>query len=239
MNENQVWQIKRRDQIAKFFQIEPWVQEDLTQENTQTLLTIDPAIKSLQATDSFGSFFQNEKEWMLKKRAITRTDDSREIDFVLHWKMNHSNRSGFFPSFKQNMFPATSKHSKLLQVAYNFEQNVTVPPGEFPYTIPIEFSFTPTTQSISEVRINVNKDGDDQKTPTWIGKVHHRIRDLQSTQRITLNALVHQIGVYDLNQITVEILLNSANDMPQYIRMKDEMLVNVSESEAEVNLLDI
>lgn len=145
------------------------------------MLTVDPAVQSIKDTQALSSFFQSEKDWMIKKRIVARTDDSKEIDFVLHWKMDHSNRYGFFPSFKQNMFPSSSKHSKLLQVAFNFEQNVSVAQGGFPTTIPIEFSFTPTTQSISEVRINVNKDGDDQRTPTWIGKVHHRIKDLQST----------------------------------------------------------
>lgn len=41
---------------------------------------------------------------------------------------------------------------------------------------------------------------------SWVGKVQHKLHTLKESKVIALSALVHQVGVYDLNQIAIESL---------------------------------
>lgn len=99
-------------------------------------------------------------------------------------------------------------------------------------SVPLELSLTPLVPGIEEVRVTVGGEVDDDRSLTWMGKVAHKLTGLgEAPRRLVLTALVHEPGVYDLNQLSLEVVALSGQE-PVQIRLKDEMIVQVLEAES-------
>ena len=73
--------------------------------------------------------------------------------------------------------------------------------------------------------MTVGGEVDDERSLTWMGKVVHKLTGLdEAPRRLVLTALVHDLGVYDLNQLSLEVVALSGQE-PVQIRLKDEMIV--------------
>ena len=65
-----------------------------------------------------------------------------------------------------------------------------------------------------------------------MGKVTHKLTALdEAPTRLTLTALIHELGVYDLNQLSLDVVASSGQE-PVQIKLKDEMIVQVLEAES-------
>lgn len=64
---------------------------------------------------------------------------------------------------------------------------------------------TPLVPQIDEIKVAIQKENLNLHNLTWVGKVTHILKNVTETKQVTMTALVHQIGVYDLNQIYFEV----------------------------------
>lgn len=56
----------------------------------------------------------------------------------------------------------------------------------------------------------------------------HVLKNVSETKQLTLMAQVHQIGVYDLNQMYFEVITAKGSE-PTVFRLKDEMILEAVE----------
>jgi hypothetical protein len=64
---------------------------------------------------------------------------------------------------------------------------------------------------------------------SWLGKVTHKFSNLDlNPKRVTLQALIHEVGVYDLNQLNIEIQMDGKTSK---IKLNDEMIIEVKKNE--------
>lgn len=98
-------------------------------------------------------------------------------------------------------------------------------------SVPLHLSLTPMAPGMEEIRVTVGGEVDDGQGLTWMGKVVHKLREPdEAPKRLDLTALVHEFGVYDLNQLSIEVIAGSGQE-PIQINLKDEMIVQVLEAE--------
>ena len=141
-----------------------------------------------------------DKELEYKKVKPSADKESEKVDFILHWSMPTQGKQGFVMSKGQPLFPAqvALQHKSPLQVAFKFPKQMT--PENLPCKIPLEIILTPLVDNIEKVTLQVNgSQFDAADTLTWMGKVKHNILQPKESKTISLQALVHNAGVYDLN----------------------------------------
>lgn len=93
-----------------------------------------------------------ERDWAMLKHTLKPTEDSSEVDFVLHWKQEKSNRQGFFTSFRQPL--SQSGQKRLVQIAFNHRKSICS--ATFPLNIALELSITPLVP-IHQVRLSAKR----------------------------------------------------------------------------------
>lgn len=100
-------------------------------------------------------------------------------------------------------------------------------------TVPLNLTFTPLVEGIQEVRVSVVNDGDDMNAVSWLGLTDTRIslenrdgKDAYEPIQLQLTALMHTVGVFDLNHLQVHAVL-AGNHVPISVRVKDEMIVQL------------
>ena len=94
MNEQKHYSICKRDNLGKFFQLQPVAQS----EQKSFLLQIADKVDSIATSPLLAEFLRKEKSWGIEKRTMTATVDDKEMDLMLHWVSD--NRQGFFSSFR-------------------------------------------------------------------------------------------------------------------------------------------
>jgi len=102
----------------------------------------------------------------------------------------------------QDLFSSLAERKKKpVHVAFSYPKEVMVDDQDaLPVNVPLELSVQPLIAGIEEVRVAVGGEVDDERSLTWMGKVNHKLRDFnESPKRLILTALVHELGVYDLN----------------------------------------
>ena len=157
------------------------------------------------------------------------SNEKREADFLLHWRIASSNRRGLFCTFKRNLFPAAAKaikESQPIQITFDYPRIVN---GDLPVVIPLNLSLTPLVLGIKRVTVSVfNEDLD---SLSWVGKVEHQIKFESDTEvkRLTMQAYAHEIGVYNLNNLKFEVHTEDA--LSTDVKLRDELLVQVLPSE--------
>lgn len=92
---------------------------------------------------------------------------------------------------------------------------------QLPIIIPLNLSITPQVADIEQLTVKVDNADDF----SWLGKVTHKFNSLDMTpQRLQFQALIDEVGVYDLNQLKISVVVSGK---PQEIKLKDEMVIEV------------
>jgi hypothetical protein len=77
---------------------------------------------------------------------------------------------------------------------------------QFPVIVPLNLSITPQVTGIDSLVIKVTSQSEEI---SWLGKITHKFTNLDlDPKRVTLQALIHEVGVYDLNQLKIEIQMD-------------------------------
>lgn len=179
-------------------------------------------------------FLEKEIEYVLEKQVHQPTNEQSEIDFVLHWRIESSNRRGIFCSFKRQLFPAAKAansevESKPLQITFDYPRIIKVglDDSDLPVSIPLELSLTPLADTVERVAVKIAAEEDDERSLSWVGKVEHQIKfENKEARRLTMTALAHEIGVYDVNQVKFEVYIKGRKE-PTQVPLRDEMIVQI------------
>ena len=161
------------------------------------------------------AFLEKEMEFALSKGLARVADEKREVDFILHWVLPLSGRRGFMSTSSQDLFSSLAeRRRKPLHVAFSYPKEVRVDNEEaLPVNVPLELAVQPLVPGIEEVRVTVGGEVDDDRSLTWMGKVAHKLTGLdEAPRRLVLTALVHDLGVYDLNQLSLEVVALSGQE---------------------------
>ena len=171
-------------------------------EDKSFLLQIADNVQSIASTPSLNEILQKEKTWGFDKRTLTATVDDKEMDLMLHW--TSEDKEGFFCSFRQPLFPSVTP--KMAQVAFSYPRTVSSTNlDECPAEIELKLSITPLVACLDSVQVQTTRQGADYKSLTWIDKTQHVLRGVTETQTVVFKALAHDMGVYELNQFSIEV----------------------------------
>ena len=97
--------------------------------------------------------------------------------------------------------------------------------SNLPVSIPLQLSLTPLIDTVERVAVKIATEEDDERSLSWVGKVEHQIKfESKEARRLTMTALAHEIGVYDVNQVKFEVFIKGRNE-PVQVPLKDELIV--------------
>ena len=228
INKEKRWKIANRDSTGKFFVIE----KATPSEEEPSVLRLREQLVSVREDQQLSMFLEKEVEYVLEKHVHQPTDEQSEIDFVLHWRIQSSDRRGIFCSFKRPLFPAakaanSEQESKPLQITFDYPRIIKVglDDSNLPVSIPLQLSLTPLIDTVERVAVKIASEEDDERSLSWMGKVEHQVKfENREARRLTMTALAHEIGVYDVNQVKFEVFIKNREE-PVQVPLKDELIV--------------
>lgn len=230
VNKEKRWKICRRGSSGMYFAIE----QAAPGSPEESILKLSDSAVSVRDDPQLLAFLKSDVEFAHKKGDARVTVDKTEVDFILHWVLPLSGRRGFMSTCSQDLFSSLAeRRRKPLHIAFSYPKEVRIDNEEaLPVTVALELSLTPLVPGIEEVRVTVGGEVDDDRSLTWMGKVTHKLTALdEAPRRLTLTALIHELGVYDLNQLSLDVVAPSGQE-PVQIKLKDEMIVQVLEAES-------
>ena len=111
-----------------------------------------------------------------------------------------------------------------MHVVFNYNKETLA--DQLPVIVPLNLSFTPQLSGIESLVVKVNHSDEF----SWIGKITNKFKDLDMTpKRVTIQALIHDVGVYDLNLLKIEVIKDGK---ASEIKLKDEMVIEVKMNES-------
>ena len=88
-----------------------------------------------------------------------------------------------------------------MHVVFNYNKETLA--DELPVSVPLNLNITPQVQGIESLTVKVGH----SEEFSWIGKVTAKFKDLDMTpKRVILTAFIHEVGVYDLNLLQIQIV---------------------------------
>jgi len=77
------------------------------------------------------------------------------------------------------------------------------------------------------VTVKVINEEHDERSLSWVGKVEHQIKfEKMEVKRLTMTALAHEIGVYDINHLKFEVY-TEGKTAPAEVKLRDELIVQI------------
>ena len=94
-----------------------------------------------------------------------------------------------------------------VHIAFDFKKEQVIDNEEnLPAPIMLELNITPQISGIEEITVKAQSQIDDERNLTFVGKVRHRFTNLgMDPVNLTLNALAHEYGIYNVNQMNLDV----------------------------------
>ena len=141
--------------------------------------------------------------------------------------MPNSERKGYMSTLRQELFTRQDSQASApiepVHVVFNYNKETLS--ESLPIVVPLNLSITPQLPGIDSLSVKVGHSDEF----SWIGKVTHKFKDLDMTpKRVTLQAFIHEVGVFDLNLLKIEMVMDGK---VREINLKDEMVIEVKINE--------
>ena len=120
--------------MGNFFCVEPFVQ-DAGAQLKNILNFSNDELKPVVDDIELKELMLKEKQFLKSQGAdVEITDISKHLTFVLHWKDELRQRSGFFCNFNESLLPVSGQYHdpqrNPLQVAYSHEKEIFIDSDE-------------------------------------------------------------------------------------------------------------